>query len=221
VGAKAPLPVIVAGIEGGFRPDEHAGPEGVAARYPAPEMRARRSGDDRRRREGLGSRMRPELGVAAHAEPSPRRPKRVGGLRLHVDLRADEGRHGDARKQPLIAEHGMGLSGRPEVGCLEAAADRGAADADAPHGDEAVAIERAGESALQAGAQKGGMTPVEASEQNRVQLTRRRGVVLRKRCFSRGQKSHDGKRRARTSRPNCSPRPTPHGYNPTPALVAV
>ncbi len=43
----------------------------------------------------------------------------------------------------------------------------------------------------------------------------------RKRRFSREQKSHDGKRRARTSRQNCSPHPTPHGYNPTPALVAV
>src|SRR3954453_20962423 len=51
--------------------------------------------------------MRPELGVAAHAEPGPRRPKRVGGLRLDVDLGAEEGGHGDARKQPLVTEHGM------------------------------------------------------------------------------------------------------------------
>ena len=139
-------------------------------------MRARRSGDDRRRREGLGSRMRPELGVAAHAEPGPRRPKRVGGLRLDVDLRAEEGRHGDARKQPLVAEHGMGLGCRPEVGCVEAAADRGAADADAAHGDEAVAIERAGESALQAGAQKGGPAAVELP--NRTVFNSRGGAEL-------------------------------------------
>jgi len=116
----------------------------------------------------------------------------------------------------------MGLGCRPEVGCVEAAADRGAADAHAAHGDEAVAIERAGKSALQAGAQKGGPAPVEASEQNRVQFACRRGVVLRKRCTSRQQKGRNGKRRARTSRQNFSPRPTPHGsYNPTPAAVAV
>ena len=116
----------------------------------------------------------------------------------------------------------MGLGCRPEVGCVEAAADRGATDADAAHGDEAVAIERAGKGALQAGAQKGGPAAVEASEQNGVQLARRRGVVLCKRCISRWQEGHNGKRRARTSRQNFSPHPTPHGsYNPTPALVAV
>src|SRR3954447_634335 len=105
----------------------------------------------------------------------------------------------------------MGLGRRPEVGGVEAAADRGAADADAAHGDEAVAIERAGEGALNAGAQKGGPARVETSEQNRVQLARRRGVVLRNRCTSRRQEGHHGKRRARTSRQYLLPRPAPHG----------
>ena len=102
----------------------------------------------------------------AQSSAWPRTPNRARaarsasrGLRLDVDLRAEESRHGDARKQPLVAEHGMGLGCRPEVGAVEAAADRGAADADAAHGDEAVAIERAGESALQAGAQKGRTGP--------------------------------------------------------------
>jgi hypothetical protein len=107
----------------------------------------------------------------------------------------------------------MRLGRRPEAHVRERFALRLSAGAGAGHEDEAVPVERAAKGSLYAGTCKDGPAAIEAAEEDRVELARLSGHVLRACRLQKREEEH----RARSHAPS---RPCPHEHNPHGRRVA-